>query len=87
MDLPNIPVTAQSIIDEYHSRLANLTAANIRLTTMIHEVVNQRDDALKRWEESSENGKMWELRYSKLEDDITNPSGPHQTQVERRVAP
>lgn len=51
MNLPNIPVQADDIINEYHNRYANLMAGNIRLTAMLHVVIQQRDDALKRWQE------------------------------------
>lgn len=48
--MPDIPITAQSVIDEMSGRISNLTMANIRLTCMIAELVKQRDEALKRWE-------------------------------------
>jgi hypothetical protein len=48
MELPNVPISAEHLLNEYHERLANLTAANIRLTVMVGSVLAQRDNAIRR---------------------------------------
>ena len=52
MDLPSdVPIPTQAVVDEMSLRISSLMMANIRLTCMIHELVKQRNDALKRWEQ------------------------------------
>lgn len=46
MELPNVPIDPGALLNEYYGRLADVTAANIRLTVMVHELVAQRNDAL-----------------------------------------
>ena len=48
MELPNVPIPPEYVLNEYFQRLSNLTAANIRLTALIHAVVDQRDAAMRR---------------------------------------
>lgn len=46
MQLPNVPLGPDALLNEYHARLTDITVANIRLTVMVHAVVEQRDNAL-----------------------------------------
>lgn len=48
MELPDVPVPQEYVLNEYFQRLANLSAANIRLTALVHAVVDQRDAAVRR---------------------------------------
>lgn len=48
MNLPDVPIPQEYVLNEYHDRLSNLTAANIRLTAMVHAVIDQRDAAIRR---------------------------------------
>jgi len=65
MELPNVAIKIEDVVSEYAGRLANLTAANIRLSLMVHEVIAQRDDALNRWRNA-------EQRYVDLESEIAS---------------
>lgn len=47
MQLPDVPIPPEYLLNEYHERLANLTAANIRLTAMIRSLLDQRDAAIR----------------------------------------
>lgn len=48
MQLPDVPIPPEYLLNEYHERLANLTAGNIRLTAIIRSVMDQRDAAIRR---------------------------------------
>lgn len=54
MELPNVDVPPEILLNEYHRRHSDISAANIRLVGMIHVIVAQRNSALKRCAELEE---------------------------------
>ena len=75
--LPDVPVPAEWVLNEYQQRLSDLTAGNIRLTVMVHSVVMQRNNALRRVAELEE-----ELRGRGYEKEVIRIGSPPGVQRE-----
>lgn len=65
MELPNVPVSPEILLNEYHDRLAGVMAANIRLVGMVHALVFQRDAAIRRVAELEDELRGWESAQTK----------------------
>lgn len=64
MNLPDVPIPAEAVMNEYAERLSSLTSANIRLTVMVSQVVAQRDNAMRSWEAMSQELQQWRQKYA-----------------------
>lgn len=60
MELPPVPVDPGQVLNEYAEQNSNLTAANIRLRVMVKYLWDERNTAMRNWEQCAQ--ELQELR-------------------------